>query len=53
MNEPSATTIARELEDQTVREQQDLRGLLTGTWGRIRSGDLGALPVLAGCSSSR
>ena len=48
MNEPSATTIARELEDQTVREQQDLRGLLTGTWGRIRSGDLGALPVLAG-----
>jgi simple sugar transport system permease protein/D-xylose transport system permease protein len=48
VNEPSATTIARELEDQTVREQQDLRGLLTGTWGRIRSGDLGALPVLAG-----
>ncbi|TNC35437.1 sugar ABC transporter permease [Mumia zhuanghuii] len=48
MNEPSATTIARELEDQTVREQQDLRGLLAGTWGRIRSGDLGALPVLAG-----
>ncbi|MFD1827252.1 MULTISPECIES: sugar ABC transporter permease [Mumia] len=48
MNEPSATTIARELEDEAVREQQDLRGLLTGTWGRIRSGDLGAFPVLAG-----
>ncbi|WP_262849301.1 sugar ABC transporter permease [Mumia quercus] len=48
MNEPSSTTIARELEDQSVREQQDLRGLLSGTWGRIRSGDLGAFPVLVG-----
>lgn len=48
MNEPSSTTLARELEDQSVREQQDLRGLVSGTWGRIRSGDLGAFPVLVG-----
>lgn len=48
MNETSSTSLARELEDQSVREQQDLRGLVSGTWGRIRSGDLGAFPVLVG-----
>lgn len=43
-----AATLPADLQDERLISEQGLSGWLAATWGRIRTGDLGSLPVVIG-----
>ena len=46
------TPSAADLQDERLISEQGLSGWLAATWGRIRTGDLGSLPVVIGLVGS-
>lgn len=43
-----ASALPADLQDERLISEQGLAGWLSATWGRIRTGDLGSLPVVVG-----
>lgn len=43
-----ASALPADLQDERLISEQGLAGWLSATWGRIRTGDLGSLPVVIG-----
>jgi simple sugar transport system permease protein/D-xylose transport system permease protein len=46
--DPTVAPVATDLQDERLRQAQGLRGALTALRHKIRDGDLGILPVIAG-----